>query len=77
MRQHGQVVVPVGIHHDALLASIGHCHCISSKLRLVAAAGVMMLVVGVVVSRPGLMLNYGTMMVMLMLVHCLLQLILF
>ena len=74
MRQHGQVVVPVGIHHDALLASIGHCHCISSKLRLVAA-GVMMLVV--VVSRPGLMLNYGTMMVMLMLVHCLLQLILF
>ena len=75
MRQHGQVVVPVGIHHDALLASIGHCHCISSKVRLVAA-GVMMLLV-VVVSRPGLMLNYGTMMVMLMLVHCLLQLILF
>ena len=75
MRQHGQVVVPVGIHHDALLASIGHCHCISSKVRLVAT-GVMMLLV-VVVSRPGLMLNYGTMMVMLMLVHCLLQLILF
>ena len=72
MRQHGQVVVPVGIHHDALLASIGHCHCISSKLRLVAA-GVMMLVL--VVSRPGLMLNYGTMVVVMLLlvsVHCLL-----
>ena len=65
MRQHGQVVVPVGIHHNALLTSIGHCHCISSKLRLA----------GVKVSRPGLMLNYGTMVVVMLLlvsVHCLL-----
>ena len=67
MQQHGQAVVPdVGIHHDALLTSIGHCHCISSKFRL---AGANM----VVVIRPGLMLNYGTMVVLVvLLMHCLL-----
>jgi hypothetical protein len=70
------VVVPdIGIHHDALLSSIGHCHCISSKLRLAGKPMVMMMV-----SRPGLMLHYGTMVVLLVvmllvlvvLMHCLL-----